>query len=139
MEVGDKEHLHATPGTMPKTSAMCRYSIRRSPPVVIRWGDRNGRVVMNCRSPLSCPRLLRIFLVSIASLPFSIFFKESGPPRINLLEKFRPIGGSGDNLQKPELVVGPGSPEIALAPRNFARPQPAGLGKEPNPRTTTNP
>ena len=73
MEVGDKEHLHVTPGTMPKTSAMCRYSIRRSPPVVIRWGDRNGRVVMNCRSPLSCPQLLRIFLVSIASLPFSIF------------------------------------------------------------------
>ena len=58
---------------MPKTGAMCRYSIRRSPPIVIRWGDRNGHVAMNCLSPLSCPQLLRIFLVSIASLPFSIF------------------------------------------------------------------
>ena len=73
MQVGDKKHLHATSGTVPKTNATCRYSIERSPARVICCRDRNGCFVINCRSPLSCPQLLSIFLVSIASLPFSIF------------------------------------------------------------------
>jgi hypothetical protein len=50
-----------------------KFWIGRSPPVVICRRDRNGCFVINCRSPLSCPQPLSIFLVSIASLPFSIF------------------------------------------------------------------
>ena len=44
--------------------------------------------------------------------------------QINLLEKFRPIGGSGNNLENPDFDLVPGSPEIALAPLNFAHRNP---------------
>lgn len=59
-------------------------------------------------------------------------------PQINLLEKFRPIGGSGNNLENPDLDVVPGSPEIALAPLNFAHRTHDGLVNGPNPRTISN-
>ena len=59
-------------------------------------------------------------------------------PQINLLEKFRPIGGSGNNLENPDLDVVPGSPEIALAPLNFAPGTHDGLVNGPNPRTISN-
>src|ERR1700674_4700883 len=61
-----------------------------------------------------------------------------GSPQINLLEKFRPIGGSGNNLENPDLDVVPGSPEIALAPLNFAPRTDDGLVNGPNPRTISN-
>ena len=58
-----------------------------------------------------------------------------GSPQINLLEEFRPIGGSGNNRENPDLDVVPGSPEIALAPLNFAPGTDDGLVNGPNPRT----
>ena len=61
-----------------------------------------------------------------------------GSPQINLLEEFRPIGGSGNNLENPDLDVVPGSPEIALAPLNFAPRTDDGLVNGPNPRTISN-
>ena len=59
-------------------------------------------------------------------------------PAIQLLPEFRPIGGSGNNLQNPRLNAVPGNPEIALAPLNFARGTKNGLVPAPNPRTISN-
>jgi peroxidase len=60
-------------------------------------------------------------------------------PRIVLLKEFRPIGGSGNNVENPDLNVVPGAPEIALTPLNFASGKPAdGLADGPNPRTISN-
>ncbi|MGA8656792.1 MAG: peroxidase family protein [Chthoniobacterales bacterium] len=59
-------------------------------------------------------------------------------PQINLLEQFRPIGGSGNNLKNPELNVPPGLAEIAWAPLNFAPRTHDGLINGPNPRTISN-
>jgi peroxidase len=59
-------------------------------------------------------------------------------PQISLLKEFRPIGGTGNNLKNPELDVVPGTPEIALAPLNFARGTKDGLVNDPNPRTISN-
>jgi peroxidase len=50
------------------------------------------------------------------------YLKGQGSPQITLLQEFRPIGGSGNNLQNPNLNPVPGAPEIALAPLNFAGP-----------------
>src|SRR6516164_1414523 len=63
--------------------------------------------------------------------------KGQGSPPITLLQEFRPIGGSGNNLQNPNLDPVPGAPEIALAPLNFAGPN-DGLITGPNPRTISN-
>lgn len=52
--------------------------------------------------------------------------------------QFRPIGGSGNNLQHPELDVVPGTPELAIAPLNFAPRTNDGLVTGPNPRTISN-
>jgi hypothetical protein len=41
-------------------------------------------------------------------------------PGTNLLTEFRPIGGSGNNLVHPNLNTPPGTPELAIAPLNFA-------------------
>jgi len=60
------------------------------------------------------------------------------PPHIRLLKEFRPIGGFGNNLENPDLDVVPGSPEIALAPLNFAPGTRDGLVNGPNPRTISN-
>jgi peroxidase len=60
-------------------------------------------------------------------------------PRTGLLKEFRPIGGSGNNLKNPGLNVVPNSPEIALAPLNFAPGKPSdSLVDGPNPRTISN-
>ena len=56
-------------------------------------------------------------------------------PQIRLLNEFRPIGGSGNNLKHPELDAVPGSPELAMAPLNFAPGTGNGLVPGPNPRT----
>jgi len=57
---------------------------------------------------------------------------------VTLLRQFRPIGGSGNNLVNPSLNATPGSPEIALAPLNFAPRTDNGLVAGPNPRTISN-
>ena len=46
---------------------------------------------------------------------------SSRQPPVSLLKEFRPIGGSGNNLQHPNFDPIPGSPEIALAPINLGR------------------
>jgi peroxidase len=60
-----------------------------------------------------------------------------GGSLIKLLPEFRPIGGTGNNLQNPDLDVVPGSAEIALAPLNFADDNDT-LVEAPNPRTISN-
>jgi peroxidase len=66
----------------------------------------------------------------------------SGPQgdssQISLLGEFRPIGGSGNNLRNPDLDVVPNTPEIALAPLNFAPGTNDGLVDGPNARTISN-
>jgi peroxidase len=59
-------------------------------------------------------------------------------PQINLLEEFRPIGGSGNNLKNQDLNAIPGSAELALAPLNFAPGTRDGLVNGPNARTISN-
>jgi peroxidase len=63
---------------------------------------------------------------------------NQGPPEVQLLREFRPIGGSGNNRENPNLDAVPGNPEIALAPLNFSRRTPNGLARAPNPRTISN-
>jgi peroxidase len=63
---------------------------------------------------------------------------ESGGFVVQLLDEFRPIGGTGNNLDNPDLDVVPGSPEIALTPLNFASGTDDGLVDGPNPRTISN-
>jgi peroxidase len=60
------------------------------------------------------------------------------PPQAELLKEFRPIGGTGNNLNHPTLDVVPGTPEIAIAPLNFAPGTNDGLIAAPNPRTISN-
>jgi peroxidase len=59
-------------------------------------------------------------------------------PDTDLLKEFRSIGGTGNNLANPRLNSTPGSPEIAIAPLNFARGTKNGLVPAPNPRTISN-
>ena len=58
--------------------------------------------------------------------------------RVNLLPEFRPIGGVGNNLVNPDLDVVPNTPELAIAPLNFAPDTDDGLVDGPNPRTISN-
>lgn len=55
-----------------------------------------------------------------------------------LLNQFRPIGGSGNNLEHPQLDAVPGAPELAVAPLNFAPGTQDGLVNGPNPRVISN-
>jgi peroxidase len=55
-----------------------------------------------------------------------------------LLSEFRPIGGIGNNIVDPRLNAVPNSPELALAPLNFAPDTKSGLVAAPNPRTISN-
>jgi len=59
-------------------------------------------------------------------------------PPVSLLGQFRPIGGSGNNLEHPDFDAIPGAAEIALAPLNFAPGTGDGLATGPNPRTISN-
>jgi peroxidase len=59
-------------------------------------------------------------------------------PDVSLLEEFRPIGGSGNNLVHPDLDVVPGRAEIAWAPLNFAPGTVDGPVDGPNARTISN-
>jgi peroxidase len=58
--------------------------------------------------------------------------------KVQLLSEFRPIGGSGNNTVNPGFNPTPGSPELALAPLNFAPGTTDGLVDGPNPRTVSN-
>jgi Animal haem peroxidase len=55
---------------------------------------------------------------------------------VKLLQDFRPIGAAGNNKAHPELNPTPGSPELAIAPLNFA--SGGGLISGPNARTISN-
>lgn len=57
---------------------------------------------------------------------------------VSLLNEFRLIGGTGNNLVHPNLNVPPGSAEIALTPLNFAPGTSDDLVEGPNPRTISN-
>ena len=55
-------------------------------------------------------------LTSAAALPSL----ASDGSHMRLLQEFRPIGGSGNNLENPDFDPVPGSAELASAPLNFA-------------------
>ena len=80
------------------------------------------------------------FLLLFASVSYT--FAQVQPARngsqSELLREFRPIGGSGNNIANPSLNAVPGTPEIALAPLNFAPGTNDGLIAAPNPRTISN-
>ena len=57
---------------------------------------------------------------------------------VQLLNEFRPIGGSGNNLQNPSLNPTPGSAELNLAPLNFSGGAKDNLVNGPNPRAISN-
>jgi peroxidase len=52
--------------------------------------------------------------------------------------RFRPMGGSGNNLQHPQFNAVPGAPELAIAPLNFAPGPGDGLVNGPNARVISN-
>jgi peroxidase len=69
--------------------------------------------------------------------------KAGNPPAFNaaavlLLNQFRPIGGAGNNLVHPDFNPVPYSPELAIAPLNFAPATVDGLVNGPNARTISN-
>src|SRR5882757_6687259 len=55
-----------------------------------------------------------------------------------LLNEFRPVGGTGNNIQNPSLNAVPNSPEVAIAPLNFAPGTTDTPIDGPNPRTISN-
>jgi peroxidase len=57
---------------------------------------------------------------------------------VSLLNEFRPIGGTGNNLKNPELNAVPGAPEIALTPLNFVAGTTDTPVSFPNARTISN-
>lgn len=82
------------------------------------------------------------FIIAAAALPASVFAARASTPSvapsIALLQSFRPIGGTGNNLDNANFNAIPGSPELNLAPMNFARGTTNGLINGPNPRTISN-
>ena len=74
-----------------------------------------------------------------AALPLTLLAQSASPlPTPALLKEFRPIGGSGNNLQNPRLDAVPGAPEQRLAPPNFAPGTKDGLVDGPSPRLISN-
>jgi peroxidase len=84
----------------------------------------------------------RLFLLAaiVAVLPIGAFAQQGKTANVSptLLKQFRPIGGSGNNLQHPQYNPVPGSAELAVAPLNFAPGTQDGLISGPNPRTISN-
>jgi peroxidase len=87
----------------------------------------------------------RIFvaIAAFAAAPPFVFAQPRGGNHpsghtVALLSTFRPIGGTGNNLQNPSLDAVPGSPELNLAPLNFAPGTNDGLVSGPNPRLISN-
>jgi heme peroxidase len=86
-----------------------------------------------------CPgHIAFLLLFASMSYTFAQVQPDRSGPQGDLLREFRPIGGSGNNIAKPSLNAVPGSPEIALAPLNFAPGTSNGLIAAPNPRTISN-
>jgi peroxidase len=90
--------------------------------------------------PLKNPRF---FLGTVSCLlSFAVLsataadLRGRGSPSVSLLREFRPIGGTGNNLHGPNPL--PGTPELALAPLNFARGTRDGLVNGPNARIISN-
>jgi peroxidase len=77
-------------------------------------------------------------LLSMLASPSMAEDRGDAIPQVQLLKEFRPIGGSGNNLEHPNLDPVPGSPEISLTPPNFAPGTIDGLIKGPNPRIISN-
>jgi len=81
-----------------------------------------------------------LLAVVVCSLPIATFAQSvsaaQGTP--TLLRQFRPIGGSRNNFQHPQFNAIPGSPELAIAPLDFAPGTHNGLVSGPNPRTISN-
>jgi peroxidase len=82
------------------------------------------------------------FTIAVATLPATAYSDNPGTPSpnnpITLLQSFRPIGGADNNLANPNFNATPGSPELKLAPLNFAPGTANGLIGGPNPRTISN-
>jgi peroxidase len=74
-----------------------------------------------------------VFCFTVVSVTGSDF-QGRDIPEVKLLREFRAIGGFRNNLHDPDLNAVPGSPEIALAPLNFALERNDGLVDGPNPR-----
>jgi peroxidase len=96
--------------------------------------QKTNRVLANKITPqiitfLSCFTAI----VAMAGTPAG-----STSSQVGLLREFRPIGAVGNNIQNPRLNPIPGSPELALAPLNFAPGTKNGLVAGPNPRTISN-
>jgi peroxidase len=83
--------------------------------------------------------LIVVVLAALATnMPAQSVLSNQRNPYQRLLNEFRPIGGSGNDLKNPNLDVVPGTPELALAPLNFARGTNGGLVNGPNPRVISN-
>jgi peroxidase len=81
---------------------------------------------------LACSLFLTVLSATAADL------RGWNIPRVSLLNSYRPIGGSGNNLRNRDFNVPPGTAELALAPLNFAPHTHDGLVSGPNPRTISN-
>jgi peroxidase len=84
------------------------------------------------------PGAMACLALFAAASPLVAQNRAVGGPQISLLRQFRPIGGSGNNLQDPDLNAIPGSAELALAPLNFAPGTQDGLVDAPNARMISN-
>ncbi len=86
-----------------------------------------------------CPGYIAFLLLFMSmSYTFAQVQQDRRGSQSGLLREFRPIGGTGNNIANPSLNVVPGTPEIALAPLNFAPGTSDGLIAAPNPRTISN-
>ena len=91
---------------------------------------------MRTKNPLATVYL--VLLITVIDLPLQAMagrHASSAAPPITLLKSFRPIGGEGNNLDHPNFNATPGSPELSLAPLNFASGGDNALVDGPNPRT----
>ncbi len=103
-------------------------------------------------NPIPASKLFSVILFSLSAFLLFTLPSKAGnrggsganpPPvitshRISLLEEFRPIGGSGNNLDNPSFDPIPGSAELAIAPLHFAPGTDDGLVDAPNARTISN-
>jgi len=94
-------------------------------------------MAMSIRKEMCCYVAVLLLLTPVFNA-VAQSFRGGNNPDTNLLQEFRPIGGSGNNLVHPTLNTPPGTPEIALAPLNFAPGTSDGLIAAPNPRTISN-
>src|SRR3984957_21029346 len=77
-----------------------------------------------------------LFFTTIA--PPAANLRGQSPPTVNLLSAYSPIGATGNNLKNPQFNPAPNTPELALAPLNFAPGHGDPLVSGPNPRTISN-